>query len=68
MELVQHRLADADGRVEAVDGTRAVVEQFDNGIELCLAVDGQVRAFGQVLTYQAVGVLNRPGNRGGRLV
>lgn len=54
IELVQQGLVDHDGRVEAVDGTRAVVEQVGNGIELLLAVDGQVGALGQVLAYQAV--------------
>ena len=57
IELVQHCLVDADGRVEAVDGARAVVEQVGNRIELLLAVYREVRALGQVLAYQAVGVL-----------
>jgi len=57
IELVQHGLVDADGRVEAVDGARAVVEQVGNRIELLLAVDREVCAFGQELTDQPIGVL-----------
>ena len=57
IELVQHGLVDADGRVEAVDGARAVVEQVGNRIELLLAVHRQVCALGQELTDQPVGVL-----------
>ena len=48
IELVQHGLVDDDRRVEAVDGTRAVVEQVGYRIELSLAVNRQVGAFGQV--------------------
>jgi len=57
IELVQHGLVDDDRRVEAVDGTRAVVEQVGNRIELSLAVNRQVGAFGQVLADQSIGVL-----------
>ena len=57
IELVQHGLVDADGRVEAVDGARAVVEQVGDRIELLLAVDREVRALGQELADQPVGVL-----------
>ncbi len=57
IELVQHGLVDGDGRVEPMDGSRAGVEQVGNGIELLLAVRGQVRALGQVLADQSVGVL-----------
>lgn len=42
-----------------MDGTRAVVEQVGDRIELLLAVDRQVRALGQVLKDQPVGVLAR---------
>ena len=55
-EFVQHGLVYADGRVEAVDGARAVVEQVGNRIVLLLAVHRKVRALGQVLAAQAVGV------------
>ncbi len=57
IEFVQHGLVDGDGRVEPMDGSRAGVEQVGNGIELLLAVHGQVRALGQVLADQSVGVL-----------
>jgi len=59
IELVQHRLVDNDGRVEPVDGARAFVEQVGNGIELFLAVHRKVRALGQELADQPVGVLAR---------
>src|SRR3990167_47873 len=57
IELVQHGLVDADGRVEAVDGARAGVEQVGDRIELLLAADREVRALGQELADQPVGVL-----------
>ena len=59
IELVQHGVVDHDGWVEPVDGARAVVEQVGNRIELFLAVDRKVRALGQVLADQPVGVLTR---------
>ena len=55
IELFQHRLVDHDGRVEAVNGARAGVEQVGNRIELLLAVHREVGALGQVLTDQPVG-------------
>ncbi len=59
IELVQHGLVDRDGRIEAVDDARAVVEQVGNRIEPLLAVNREVRALGQVLADQPVGVLTR---------
>lgn len=60
IELVQHGLVDDDRRVEAVDGTRAVVEQVGNRIELRLAVNRQVGAFGQVLADQCATAIRWP--------
>ena len=44
IEFVQQGLVDHDGRVEPMDGARAVVEQVGNDIELLLAVHRQVWA------------------------
>ena len=54
IELLQHGLVDADGRIEAMDGARAVVEKVGDRVELFLAVNRQVRTFAQVLANQPV--------------
>ncbi len=57
IDLVQHGLVDSNGRIEPMHGARSVVEQVGNRIEFLLAVHRQIRALGQVLADQAVGVL-----------
>ena len=60
VKTLQHGPVDADGWKVAVDCPGPLVETFRDRIELLLAVDGQVRALGEVLAQEAVGVLAGP--------
>lgn len=56
-ELIHHFGEDLQGRVIAMGGAGSSVELVGDGIELGLAVAGQIGAFGEVLPQQAIGVL-----------
>lgn len=56
MERGQHRCEDLPGGVESMSWTWPTVQAVGNGIENDLAVHRQVRALGQVLAQQSVGV------------
>ncbi len=53
----EHPAEDDEWRLEAVRGAWPGVQAVGDSVELFLAVDAQVRALGQVLAQQAVGVL-----------
>lgn len=56
-DFFQHGVVDADLRIEAVNGAWPAVELIGNRIERLLAVNRQIRAFGQVLSDKHVDVL-----------
>lgn len=56
-DFFQHGMANADRRVEPVDGARPAVELVGNSIELFLAVNRQIRDLGQLLSDQSIDIL-----------
>ncbi len=54
---IQKAVEDFEGAAEAETLSRTVVQVADVGSQLCLGDLGQIRAFGQILAQQAVGVL-----------
>ena len=57
IKTLHHGPVDTDRWEVAMDRAWPLVETFSDRIELLLAVDGQVRALGEVLAQETVGVL-----------
>ena len=57
MSQREHSCEHGQGRVEAVRGPWSAVQAVGDGVEIVLTEAAQVRALGQVLAQQPVGVL-----------